>query len=207
MNQFLSLATLLVISLTITAHPVDLILKDATCQDGGNAACWTYCKATGHSSGHCVGTEPNENCVCTDSLGTKDATCQDGGNAACWTYCKATGHSSGHCVGSEPNENCVCTDNKLKSEGTYDPVEHNVTCSDTDCLLQCVQEGCKTGKCSGDPNRPCECLDCPETVKSKGECWITACQIQCHGKGFKNAECVPYENGTECQCSNSFADE
>lgn len=50
------------------SHPLLKYLnktQDLSCTNGGEAACILSCKVQGCRTGHCVGTAPNETCVCS----------------------------------------------------------------------------------------------------------------------------------------------
>lgn len=148
-------------------------LGDAVCQDGGNAACYVYCKAEGHGSGHCVGTEPNENCVCTNV----DVWCDDN---ECAGLCERRGNcKGGYCVNGNECRCYGCNQTQVKTDAC-DPQFCSQACAANNCPFY----ECENGQCV------CEC--------DVDECNPNECMTSCHIQGYKQGLCGL---SGDCQCA------
>jgi hypothetical protein len=197
---------------TVNAVPLQVRLGDAVCEDGGNTACYVYCKAEGYSSGHCVGTEPFENCLCTNSHNIDTEICFDGD---CLQECLQRNCGGGFCV---PNGPCVCTACTINDQVTdtkqIDQIDQICEYGgNNDCNTYCVGEGHKSGHCYGiGHNKYCVCKDNESTSSSTTStstttgmipmiedwCTTTECSNMCRMRGgCVGGYCV---NPDQCNC-------
>jgi hypothetical protein len=207
----MSIAVLLVTVFSVQSYPTHIRkTQDAVCQNGGNAACWSYCEVSGHGGGHCEGVNPNVNCVCDNLLNkTQDDTCEDGGNVACLAYCATQGFNCGFCDGVHPNTHCVC-EHCLMTNKSED------MCQNSDCNMQCLREGHTGGgfcippfwpgdcKCVGIEEAPvvnCPSKACTSSVCTDGYCYGVSPSVACvcdHSQDEGNVNCTDINCVLQC---------
>ena len=197
-----TLATLMLVAYANSAAITRSKLGDAICQDGGNAACYVYCKASGHSSGHCVGTEPNENCECSNfNVNDTDTfKCADG---QCFQECKLRGNcDGGYCVNEQQCDCVGCHDIDV------------ISCNPARCSMGCTSQGCAAGFCVGTgSNSGCDCVRCNSNTfetdvmkshKSQISCQAggrAACIASCKVQGCETGYCEGTAPNETCVCS------
>jgi len=203
--------------------------NDVTCEDGGQAACWSYCRIEGCSSGHCTGSHPNEECECTGcsdessastlakDINQDDTSCSD--NVDCEYPCRLKQCIYGDCVDGQ----CVCHSCSLNE--TVTKVEKHSNLTDASCtyggraacIASCKIQGCDTGYCTGTaPNEVCVCSRCSsvehnvtvknqmikELSKTTDLCQKDTCVKTCSSMSYSDGHCN-VSNPFQCNCNRS----
>jgi hypothetical protein len=158
---------------------------DASCTYGGRAACIASCKIQGCATGDCVGTAPNEVCVCSRCNGTTvDVSQPKCVPEMCTQECGRDGCLTGAC--DSVSGQCVCSGYQTMMDW----------CTDGTCSQLCkLRGGCTGGYCVDSDE--CSCTGCP-SLQSIDVCQNETCSRQCHD----NNECQSgyCDKDGECMC-------